>query len=85
MEKLNHHRQKLESLIDELTQLVGKVRYAHAVVRSLEIDSEKPTVSQLQTLNAFGVRYTSLVNREDAEKMIECRCRRIMKSLGIFY
>lgn len=81
MEKLNDHRQKLEALIDELTTLVGNVRYAHAAVSHLQKVSEKPTEDQLRFLHGFGFRYTTLLSRKDAESMIQEHSFRTLFSL----
>ncbi len=81
MEKLNEHQQELETLLEELAGLVDNMRSVHWAITDLITVYKQPTEEQVRLLNAFGIRYTTLLTQAKSQAIIERRCRDLLTDI----
>jgi hypothetical protein len=80
MEKINYHEQELD-WIDGLLAITDAARRILLALKRSQQEEPKPTCQQKRMMGLLGVRYTSHITQQDAEKMIDCRCQSILESM----
>ncbi len=80
MEKINY-REHEQDWIDGLLAIVDSARRVLLTLKRSQREEPNPTCEQKRMLGWLGLRYTSHVTQQDAEKMIDFHCKSILESI----
>jgi len=80
MEKINYHEQELE-WIDGLLASIDSARCILSSWKQSHQEKARATCEQQRTLDWLKVRYTSDLTQQEAQQLIDSRCRKILESI----